>query len=285
MREPYRSALEWLRSHVAARLDGTAPLEPRLEPSLGQLLSTLLACGERGRAERVLETLLESQRADGSWPGSSARSAERETADAVRGLVAARPSRPAVEARLRQACAWLLGPGRASHGETGWKDATGRLAVAGALAAVGAELDDPTAREAARTVASGRGSLVSGALRSGLDLARPGPHSHRDELGLLLDLGRDEQVRDTLQAGEGPRPEAGEWCPTCAAQLASAWYRLGQRGPAERTLASLLAAQDGSGALPDRAGPRAGAPGSDPPARRGGLRPAGRRLRRPHPSG
>jgi SAM-dependent methyltransferase len=51
----------------------------------------------------------------------------------------------------------------------------------------------------------------------------------------------------------GRRARAVWSCLSCVASLTSAWYRIGRRAPADRALGYLLAAQDESGALPERA--------------------------------
>jgi SAM-dependent methyltransferase len=132
----YRSALRFLQSWVPARLEGATPGGADREPSLGRLASTLLECGERTLGGRVVARLIESQRADGSWSPSAGRSAERETAEAVHGLLTALPSLPGTAVPLQRACGWLLG---LSHP---LRDPNDSLAVAEALDRVAGALDE-----------------------------------------------------------------------------------------------------------------------------------------------
>jgi malonyl-CoA O-methyltransferase len=254
----YRGALRWVRSHSISRLDGAADSDPRLEPSLGQLASTLLECGERRVAERALARLLEMQRSDGSWPGSAALPPARETADAVRGLLAVLPSRPDSVAAIRRACEWLLGPWSRGLSWAQGRDTTTRLAVAAALDAASGALDESRLRAGAQALGDGEGSILRTALRATLGVVRVEAHTHQDRVGFLLDLGRPDAVDRVVREAERKDRKRIRWCATCAAQLVSAGYRLGRRQPADRVLAELVAVQDGSGALPETVGPGAG---------------------------
>jgi len=255
----YRRALGLLHSATTARLDREDAEDAVLQPSLGELLSTLQQSGERELADRILSRLLATQRADGSWAASSARSAARETGDALRGLLEALPSRPSLEATIRRASGWCLEPEHARGSGSG--DPTAALAMAAALHAAGTTLEDSRLREAAQAMEPPRSSVWRAAIRAASTLADLSPHAHEDRLGLLLDLGRHEPVERSLAdaeraqrtdgavpAGRGARGS----CPRCMAQLVAAWYRVGKRVPADQALAYLLAHQGDSGALPDR---------------------------------
>src|SRR5512135_966363 len=85
LRAAYRGALQLLRDWSQRHTETTAETAA-LDPGRGRLLETLLTCGERRLGDRIVERLLTSQRADGSWAASATRSALRETADAIRGL-------------------------------------------------------------------------------------------------------------------------------------------------------------------------------------------------------
>lgn len=255
----YRGALRFVRSHVTARLDGANDSGPRLEPSLGPLVSTLLDCGERRVAERALARLLETRRSDGSWPGSAALPGARETADAVRGLLAALPSRPDTESAIRRACEWLLGSwSRGLSGARG-RDTTTRLAVAAALDAAAGALDEVRLREGTQALGEDEDSVLRTALGAALGVARVETHWHQDQIGFLLDLGCADAVGRLLREAERDERSRNLRCATCAAQLASAGYRVGMHAPADHALARLVAAQDASGALPESLEPGAGA--------------------------
>jgi malonyl-CoA O-methyltransferase len=254
----YRSALRWLRSDSTARLDGAADPDPRLEPSLGPLASTLLDCGERPVAERLLARLLETQRSDGSWPGSAALPAAYETASAVRGLLAALPSRSDTEAAIRRACEWLLSPRGPDLSGAAGREATARLAVAAALDAASGVFDEARLREASRALGEDAGPVLEAVLRAAPGVAQVEAHFHQAQLGFLLDLGRTDAADAVLREAEQGDRSRTRSCTTCAAQLVSAGYRLGRRAPADRVLAELVAVQDGSGALPETVGPGAG---------------------------
>jgi len=248
----YRAALRWVRTRLNARLDGADAAGRGLEPSLGRLVSTLLDCGERPLAERALASLIESQGADGSWAGSPVHSTARETADAVRGLVAALPSRRDVESAIRRACEWSLASGRPVLATTG--DAGAGLSLAAALDAAAKALDEGRLSEAARSIVKTGDAAPLSALRAAGGAVGIDAHSHQDSIGFLLDLGRVDAVAPILRDAEQDDGRS-LWCATCDAQLASAWYRIGRRAPADRTLARLLSAQDVSGALPESVGP------------------------------
>jgi len=257
----YRRALGHLHSATTARLDAEDASDAALQPSLGELLATLQQSGERALADRILSRLLAAQRADGSWAASSVRSAARETGDALRGLLEALPSRPSLEATIRRACDWCLEPEDRRGASIGWRDPTAALALAAALDAAAATLEEPRLRNAAREIEPRASSWWRSARRAAATLAGLAPHAHEDRLGLLLDLGRRDPVERRLadaergQRADGavPAGRRATWsCPRCVAQLAAAWYRAGKRGPADRALAYLLANQGESGALPER---------------------------------
>lgn len=218
----YRAALGWLRASATVRLEGTADADSPRVPSLGQLLGTLLDCGERGLADSTLERLLATQLSDGSWDGGLDRTNARETADAVRGLQAALPSRPAVEASLRRARDW-------------WRDR------------------DPL--EAARGFEpDGRPALPGHSHHAPLDLLLDLGRAEAVEQ-CLRDAEQEQRADGAIPA----HPGAAWSCLSCVAALAAAWYRTGRRTPADRALGFLLAAQDESGALPETAEPGANA--------------------------
>ena len=249
----YRLALERLRAWAAHRIDTAVDSNPRFEPSLGQLVSTLLECGERSLADRAIGKLLASQQSDGSWPASAVHCSARETADALRGLLAALPSRPGTRSAIRRACDWCLDPRRSTLPIAYDDGDVAGLAVAASLDAAAEALAD--------------GSLSQAARRDHWSGADPrAVHRHQDQLAFLLDLRCLEAVQPLLQAAEQSQqsdgaipadPQAAWACPTCIAQLAAAWYRAGRRGPADQALAWLLTPQEAASPAEDRSSPAA----------------------------
>jgi 2-polyprenyl-3-methyl-5-hydroxy-6-metoxy-1,4-benzoquinol methylase len=257
----YRGALRWLRPHVQAWLDAAARRDAWLAPSLGQAAASFLACGERDVGERALARLLETQRGDGSWAACATRPTARETADAVRGLLAALPSRPQTASAIRRGCEWLLGSVRPVLASA--EDPGVGLSCAAALSAAASALDDGRLREAAAGVGIGDDQALLATLREIWTAARAGAPEHLEPIGFLLDLGRPSAVTSLLHDAEND--EAGTpWCTTCLAQLAACWYRVGNRAPGDRALARLIRAQDASGALPGSL--EAGASGRQQPS-------------------
>lgn len=242
----YRAALGWLRERVKSCSLAAG--------ELGDAISTLLDCGEPRLALQLGEQLCRVQRPDGSW--ATDESSVLATSRAVIGLSALQLRLPGVAPALRRGCAWLLDHagsgsclslpaliGRASNEQA-------RLWTTAALARGQARPDE------------WRPDLQSAVLL-GDEPWRSWVHSHATAPGLLLDLGRRDEVaawaahQQELQRSDGSLPafSGASWtCPTCTALTAAVFCRLGRLAPAHQALAYLESVQHASGGFPGSQG-------------------------------
>src|SRR3989442_3896905 len=105
-----RLALEWIRRHV--RNDGTVSVSDRNSAGYpevtGYMVPALLACGERTLALRLVSRLIDLQEADGSYLGSDGIPYVFDTAQVLRGLLAAKWMALDREGAIVKASQWLL---------------------------------------------------------------------------------------------------------------------------------------------------------------------------------
>jgi malonyl-CoA O-methyltransferase len=226
----------------------------------GYLVPTLLDYGERALAFRVLDWLLAVQRSDGGYTSAYGKPFVFDTAQVLRGLLAARGH----EAAARRAASFLFtaleaGDGPFPRQYDGEIPENVLLYALPPLAAAGEAFGEKrwveAAHHAADTYVSGS-ALDEGELTHFLAYALEG----------LIDLGRAEAARPVLEALQHQQSEDGgvrgrggvEWvCSPGLAQLALCWLKTGRRDPARRAIGWLRAHQGRTGGLLGSYGPGA----------------------------
>jgi malonyl-CoA O-methyltransferase len=245
----YRAALAWLREHVTFSSLGVG--------ELGDVIPTLLDCGEPRMALQLGERLCRVQRPDGSWATdeSSVQAASR----AVIGLSALKWRSPPVTPALRRGCAWLLD--RPSDGRP-----LSLPALFGRASDERASLWATVALVKAQARRDEWRPDLQSAVLLGDEPWQSWAHGHATAPGLLLDLGRRDEVvawatrQQEVQEPDGSLPafpRASWTCPTCTALTAAVFCRLGQLASARRALAYLGSVQHASGGFPGSQGSRA----------------------------
>ncbi|MBI3637920.1 MAG: glycosyltransferase [Candidatus Rokubacteria bacterium] len=252
-------ALAWLRAHEAR--DGGILVhsvhERAYQEVTGYLVPTLLAHGERALAERCVRWLVRIQRADGGYAAPDGTPFVFDTAQALRGLLAATSLvEDAAAAAARAAdylCAQAVDGGRGGFGP---RYSDGIIPEPIHLYAL------PPLQAAAQALRTPRYATVADAA---LTYYRHHPallalstltHFLAYEIEALIDLGHAGTAAPALdalraeQAADGgvrALPEAAWVCTPGLAQLAVCWAKTGQRAAAARARAWLEARQEASG--------------------------------------
>lgn len=271
-------AVEWIRTHRAPG-GGVVPHHKHAIGSqevTGYLIPTLWDIGERDMALEMARWEASVQRPDGAFTAPDGTPYTFDTAQAVRGFLSLLDFHPEFEVNIRRACGFILTQiepdGRVSTPSYAlWRCADGstfteyaNLYVVPPLLAAGTRLGEPAYSEAASHV------LASYKRRADLVEFKPelGTLSHifGYMMEALVDLGEIELARRGLaQAAAIQSPDGAipaypgvKWiCSTGMAQLAIAWYKLGDRAPADRAVAYLEPLQLASGGFYGSYGPGA----------------------------
>lgn len=260
-------ALQWVRAHRLPG-DGVVPFSRSrvaTQEVTGYLIPTLYEWGERDLALELAAWEMSVQRDDGAFAAIDGVPYTFDTAQAIRGLLAVIDDLPQAEEHLRRACDFIVSQITAD-GEVRtpsyslWQFANGTtfsryadLYVLPPLVAAGARLSE------ARYVAAADRALTR--FRQHEDLttfANLSTFSHifGYMMEALAELGETTLARKglaqaaRLQARDGgiPAYPGASWmCATGIAQLALAWYRIGDRGPADKAVAYLEHVQNPSG--------------------------------------
>lgn len=261
-------ALKWIRAHESPTggirvHSGHADAYPEVT---GYLIPTLLQCGERELASRLVRWLLCIQRADGSYTSWHGVPYIFDTGQVLRGLLAAANLVPqALEAARRAAdylCGRMVEGGRGGWGNrySGAIPESVHLYVLPPLLQAAEILEKPGYREAAERCLEYYCGHKDALQISTLT------HFLGYELEALIDLGRADlamPILNTLreqQAADGSvrAADGARWvCAPGLAQLAVCWYKIGQWEPADEALAWLEAHQQPSGGFLGSYGPGA----------------------------
>ena len=261
---PPRRAIEWLRANENPRggmyADSShAYVYPEVT---GYLVPTLLEYEESELAIRLARWLLRVQRRDGSYASPIGEPHVFDTGQVLRGLLAAAGLVPdAVDAcRRAAACLYAQMIDGGSGGfavDSAWMKRYSRsipvsahLYVLPALRDASTALQEPKYQEGAdrclEYYLERRGALQIGTLT----------HFLGYELEALIDLGRTEAAVPVLGALRRLQGEDGSvrgkggvsWvCTPGLAQLAVCWYKIGDRGAADRAMSWLERHQMPSG--------------------------------------
>ena len=265
---PAIRALAWVNAN-RLQSGGIPPYAGHTEATqevTGYLIPTLYQHGQRELAVELARWEISVQRPDGAFAAIDGVPYTFDTAQVVRGLLAVMDVIDEAESSLRRACDFLttqIGPdGRVSTPSYGqWTCADGSTF---------SKYTDlyvlPPLREAGRRLGEPR---YSDAADRALELFKRQPDLvvWKPELGMishifgymleaLAELGEVELTRKglaqaaALQAPDGAIPAypGATWvCSTGLAQLALAWYRIGENAPADKAVAYLESLQQPSG--------------------------------------
>lgn len=263
LRQPRNSvdaALHWFRAHRVG--DQGVVVHTRKPVAYaevtGYYVPTLYEWGEDAAAASCLRWLVSVQLPDGAFPAPDGVPYSFDTAQVMRGLNAGLERGEPLELPLRRAADWMLGQidrdGRLGTPSTElWGDIANdliHLYAAFPLIRAGELLARPEYVQAGRRIQSyycAQPSLVPFNRLS---------HFHAYAMEALCELGELALARrgmaevGKLQRRDGSVPAYPDvdWiCSTGVAQYAVVWYRLGDRGRADRALGYLEGIQNRSG--------------------------------------
>lgn len=261
-------AIDWIRSHESSSggiLAHSGQIDAYPEVT-GYVVPTLLQYGERDLAISLVRWLLCIQRADGSYTNPKGVPYVFDTAQVLRGLLAAGELVPgALEVGRRAAsylCSQMDGGGKNGFGVrySGTIPESVHLYALPPLYQAAGIFHEPKYRVGAdrclENYITRKDALQVGSLT----------HFLAYELEALIDLGRSDLARpvlDTLREQQAPDGSvrgagAASWvCTPGLAQLAVCWYKIGQWQPADKALAWLEAHQQPSGGFHGSYGPGA----------------------------
>jgi malonyl-CoA O-methyltransferase len=262
-------AVEWVRAN---RLPGSG-IRPHHKSSVetmevtGYLIPTLKAVGETRLATELALWEASVQAKDGSFAAPGEKVAYTfDTAQVIRGFLAMVDDVPTLEKNLRSACDWVAKQIRRNGRVTtpsydAWRLDDGgtftdyaHLYVLPPLLEAGRKLGEP-----AYTRAAQRGMEY---YRSKRDLTEFKPemgtlsHIFGYMMEALVEMGEIDLAKKGLDQAAAIQEKDGaipafpgvRWvCSTGMAQLAVAWYKLGEREPADRAMDYLATLQNESG--------------------------------------
>lgn len=265
---PLDRGLAWIRTHRAPG-GGIVPHHQHTVGSqevTGYLIATLHGIGEREMALELARWEASVQRQDGAFCAPDGVPYTFDTAQAVRGFLAVLEDMPTVEPHLRKACDFVVSQ-IAEDGRVGtpsytlWKCADGstfteyaNLYVLPPLMAAGARLHhQPYIDAATKALAYYKRQPDLVQFKSELGTLS---HIFGYMMEALSELGEGDlacrglAAAAAIQAPDGSIPAypGVSWiCSTGLAQLAIAWYRIGDRRPADAAMDYLKTLQLPSG--------------------------------------
>ncbi len=265
---PAERAIEWARAH---RLSGGGILvhhrhKAASQEVTGYFIPTLYHSGERELARDLAYWEASVQRRDGAFAALDGVPYTFDTAQVVRGFLAVLDEMPELEGNLRRACDFvetqIAANGQIRSPSYGMWSVPGggafseytNLYVLPPLLEAGRKLSEP------RYVKAVKRSMNYFAKKTDLVEFKSGfgtlSHIFGYMMEALVDLGDVELARRGLRQvaaiqkddGAIPAYPGADWmCSTGMAQLAVAWYKLGDVEPADRALAYLEKMQNPSG--------------------------------------
>jgi malonyl-CoA O-methyltransferase len=267
-RHSVERAIDWIQVH---RLPGAGiPAWPKsavpFQEVTGYLIPTLYNFGEKDLARDLARWEASVQTPEGSFCATDHVPYTFDTAQVVRGFLAVLHDLPEIEGNLRRACDYVAG-NIAADGEVltpaydQWMGTDGNifseymnLYALPPLAEAGRRLSEPRYTEAAAR------ALAYFKTRPDLTQFKPEKGSFTHVFGYMMDglaeLGEIELAREGLSQAAAIQKENGaipaypgaDWiCSTGMAQLAVAWYKIGEKRPADRALEFLEKIQHRSG--------------------------------------
>ena len=268
MKPSAAKAIQWVKDH---RLPGNGvmtnhKLSVASQEVTGYLIETLFHVGEKELAKDLARWEASVQRADGAFSAPDGTPYTFDTAQVIRGFLAVVDDMPEIEGNLRKACDYVAGQITADGRVTTpsyamWQVSSGDqfspytdLYVLPPLVAAAKKLSEPRYEEAARRALD--------AFKQKPDLVEFKPnigtlsHIFGYMMEALVDLGEGDLARKGLRQAAAIQKRNGaipafpgvEWiCSPGMAQLALAWYKLGEYEPADRAVAYLESIQLPSG--------------------------------------
>ena len=264
----FEKAVRWIKNY---RLPGGG-IPPHHKHKIatqevtGYLICTLFRAGEKDLALDLARWEASVQKSDGAFTAIDGVPYTFDTAQVIRGFLAVLDELPEVEANLRRACDYVdrqIGPDGRVHTPSYdmWKVSGGRvfseytdLYVLPPMLQAGKKLSEPRYMAAAE-----RGMNY---FRQKPDLVEFKPnmstlsHIFGYMMEALVELGETDLARKGLRHAAAMQREDGaiaaypgvDWvCSTGMAQLAIAWYKLGDSAPANKAVAYLEKIQNSSG--------------------------------------
>jgi malonyl-CoA O-methyltransferase len=261
-------AIKWVKTNTIPG-GGIVP-HPKIrvgyQEVTGYFIPTLYSCGEKDLARELVKWETSVQRPDGAFCAIDNVPYTFDTAQVVRGFLAALDDLPEIENNLRRACDYvdrhIAASGeiitescdqlKCSDGSI--QSVYSNLYILPQMVAAGRKLSEP------RYIAAAERALNY--FREKPDLVDFKPelgtlsHFFGYILDALIDLGEIELAQKGIQQvtaiqkqnGAIPAYPGVDWiCSTGMAQLAIAWYKLGNREPADNALVYLQRIQNRSG--------------------------------------
>lgn len=271
---PARRAIQWIRANESPKggiyvHSGYADAYPEVT---GYLVPTLLQYGETELAIRLVRWLLSIQRKDGSYASPSGEPHIFDTAQALRGLLAAETLVPGTLDACRRAAAYLYarmidgGSGGFAVDSVWIKRYSHSIPLSAHIYAL------PPLQEAAKILEEPQYRIATEDcleyyLRDKRTL-QIGTLTHflAYELEAVLDLGCRQAAIPVLDALRNLQAEDGSlagmndvsWvCTPGLAQMAVCWYKVGDRDPADKAVNWLEGHQMSSGGFLGSYGPQA----------------------------
>ncbi len=265
---PLQRAVQWIKDHRVPN-GGILPhhkANVATQEVTGYLIPTLYAIGEKELARDLAKWEASVQRPDGSFAATDGTPYTFDTAQVIRGLLAVLDDMPELENRLRRACDFVasqIAPdGRiCTPSYDMWKLPDGsmfseyaNLYVLSPMLQAGQKLSQARYVEAARrglNYFKGKGDLVEFKPELGTL-----SHIFGYMMEALVDVGEIDLANEGLQQAATIQNESGaipaypgvDWvCSTGVAQLAIAWYKLGNAVPADKAVGYLEEVQNPSG--------------------------------------
>ena len=253
------------------------PGEPRATQEVtGYSIPTLYALGEKTMARELAIWEASVQRPDGSVCALNNVPYTFDTAQAVRGFLAVVDDLPELEENLRRACDYvdrMIAPnGKVLHEsyDTWMLKNGGMLSEYGNLYVLPPMLQAGKKFGEQRYIDAARRAMEYFRAKPDLMEFKPDMSMISHYLGYmceaLVDLDEPELAAEGLRQAEAVQRDDGaipaypgvEWvCSTGMAQLAIAWYKIGDPGPADRAMTYLETLQNPSGGFYGSYGPGA----------------------------
>lgn len=267
-RTPLEKAIQWIKDHRIPE-GGILPHHKHniaTQEVTGYLIPTLYNLGEKELAKDLARWEASIQRPDGAFTATDNVPYTFDTAQVMRGLLTVLDEMPQVENNLRRACDFVASQITAdgkvcTPSYNMWKCVDGssfseyaNLYVLPPLLEAGHKLSEPRYIEGAK-----RGTAYFKGKPDLIEFkAEIGTFSHifGYMMEALVDLDERELARKGLQQVASIQRESGaipaypgvDWvCSTGIAQLAVAWYKLGELEPADKAIAYLESIQHESG--------------------------------------
>ena len=263
---PVEKALQWAKTLHTIGAKIPSHVVPPTQETVGYVIPTLCNFGERDFAIELAKWEASCQRADGGFSAPDGVPYTFDTAQVIRGFLAVLDDMPELEPNLRLACDYVeehIAPnGEVQTTSDEWwrfPDGSrfseyGNLYVLPPMLEAGRKLSEPryiTAARRAMEYFRSKPDLV--VFKSELGTLS---HFFGYMMEALVDLGETDLAKQglaqarSIQRKDGAIPAfpKARWvCSTGLAQLAIAWYKLGDREPANRAMDYMVTLQNPSG--------------------------------------